>query len=79
MSRTIALIALAALATGTGRAGAADRPNILWITCEDLSPHLGCYGDDTVPTPRLDRLASEGPATRELLGSTASAPRTATP
>jgi len=37
-----------------------SRPNILWITCEDLSPRLGCYGDRTVPTPNLDRLAREG-------------------
>ena len=22
-----------------------DRPNILWITSEDNSPFLGCYGD----------------------------------
>ena len=36
------------------------RPNILWITCEDMSPHLGCYGDKTVPTPNIDRLAREG-------------------
>ncbi|MCU0449984.1 MAG: sulfatase [Bernardetiaceae bacterium] len=36
------------------------RPNILWITCEDLSAHLGCYGDPVVKTPHLDRLAREG-------------------
>lgn len=36
------------------------RPNILWISCEDLSPHLGCYGDHTVPTPNIDALAKEG-------------------
>lgn len=36
------------------------RPNILWITVEDMSPRLGCYGDHTVPTPNIDRLASEG-------------------
>lgn len=41
-------------------AGAADRPNILWITVEDMSAQLGCYGDTTVPTPNVDRLASEG-------------------
>jgi N-sulfoglucosamine sulfohydrolase len=35
-------------------------PNILWISCEDISPHLGCYGDSLVHTPNLDRLASEG-------------------
>ncbi len=39
---------------------AADRPNVLWITCEDISPHLGCYGDAYARTPNLDRLAAEG-------------------
>ncbi len=37
-----------------------QQPNILWITCEDMSEHLGCYGDLTVPTPHIDRLAREG-------------------
>lgn len=36
------------------------RPNILWISCEDISAHLGCYGDLHAITPNLDRLASEG-------------------
>ncbi|MBN1348775.1 sulfatase-like hydrolase/transferase [candidate division KSB1 bacterium] len=36
------------------------RPNILWITCEDISPDLGCYGDSLARTPNLDRLAREG-------------------
>ncbi len=35
------------------------RPNILWITCEDTSPYLGCYGDPYAVTPNLDRLAGE--------------------
>lgn len=34
-------------------------PNILWITCEDMSPRIGCYGDKTVATPNIDRLARE--------------------
>ena len=34
-------------------------PNIIWLTCEDLSPRLGCYGDFTVPTPNIDQLARE--------------------
>jgi len=38
----------------------ADRPNIVWISCEDISPLLGCYGESGARTPRLDRLASEG-------------------
>lgn len=36
------------------------RPNILWITCEDISPNLGCYGDKYAVTPNLDRLAAQG-------------------
>ena len=39
---------------------APTRPNILWISCEDISPQLGCYGDPQAVTPNLDRLASEG-------------------
>jgi len=35
------------------------RPNILWITCEDTSPYLGCYGDPCAITPNLDRFAGE--------------------
>ncbi len=36
-----------------------DRPNILWITCEDISPNLGCYGDRYARTPVLDELATQ--------------------
>jgi len=37
-----------------------DRPNILWITCEDVSPqYLGCYGDDYATTPNLDKFAAQ--------------------
>ena len=38
----------------------ADLPNILWITCEDISPYLGCYGFEQAQTPNLDRLAEKG-------------------
>ncbi|TAF97522.1 MAG: DUF229 domain-containing protein [Runella slithyformis] len=38
----------------------AQRPNIVWLNVEDMSPRLGCYGDFTVPTPHIDRLAREG-------------------
>ena len=35
-------------------------PNILWITCEDVSAsYLGCYGDPHAITPNLDKLAGE--------------------
>jgi len=35
-------------------------PNILWISAEDLSPRMAAYGDSTISTPNLDRLANEG-------------------
>lgn len=37
-----------------------ERPNVLWITCEDISANLGCYGDTYARTPNIDKLASEG-------------------
>lgn len=37
-----------------------DPPNILWITGENLSLDLGCYGQENVETPHLDNLADEG-------------------
>ncbi len=36
------------------------RPNIVWLSTEDIGPHLGCYGDALARTPHLDRLAAEG-------------------
>jgi N-sulfoglucosamine sulfohydrolase len=36
------------------------RPNILLITLDDMGPTAGCWGDHTVPTPNIDRLAAEG-------------------
>ena len=38
----------------------AQRPNILLLMAEDLSPRIGAFGDDLARTPTLDRLASEG-------------------
>lgn len=43
-----------------GAPGVSQRPNILWITCEDISANLGCYGDTYAKTPNLDKLAAEG-------------------
>jgi N-sulfoglucosamine sulfohydrolase len=39
---------------------ATTQPNILWISSEDLSPDLHCYGDDYSITPNLDRFAAQG-------------------
>ena len=35
-------------------------PNIVWISWEDVGPHLGAYGDEYANTPNMDRLADEG-------------------
>src|SRR5688572_30478511 len=39
---------------------AAERPNVLWISLEDISPDLGCYGDEYAVTPNIDKLAAAG-------------------
>ncbi len=36
-----------------------ESPNILWITAEDMSPVLGCYGYADANTPHIDALAEE--------------------
>ncbi|MCP4639616.1 MAG: sulfatase-like hydrolase/transferase, partial [bacterium] len=37
-----------------------EQPNVLWLSCEDIGPHLGCYGDPLAHTPTLDQMAREG-------------------
>lgn len=38
-----------------------ERPNILWLTCEDNNvTWIGCYGNPNATTPNIDKLASEG-------------------
>jgi arylsulfatase A-like enzyme len=49
------LLALALLGGGV-----ADRPDILWIVVDDMSAHFGCYGEKSIETPNVDRLAREG-------------------
>ena len=56
MLRLITLLTSLALASHL----AAQKPNVLWISCEDISAHLGCYEDPHAITPNLDKLASEG-------------------
>ncbi|HZE97615.1 MAG TPA: sulfatase [Planctomycetota bacterium] len=38
----------------------AARPNILWITCEDISPNVRCFGDEYAVTPNIDRFTAQG-------------------
>ena len=39
--------------------GVPKRPNIVWISNEDMSPRLGAYGDTLARTPVLDGLAKQ--------------------
>jgi hypothetical protein len=35
-------------------------PNILFISIDDLRPELGCYGNEHIISPHIDRLAEKG-------------------
>lgn len=42
-------------------ASAAEKPNVILILADDLGySSLGCYGNNVVKTPNLDRLAAQG-------------------
>jgi N-sulfoglucosamine sulfohydrolase len=36
------------------------RPNLLFITSDDLGPYLSCYGEKRFSTPNIDKLAASG-------------------
>ena len=56
--RVIAVVAIVLFLRPLGLF-ANDRPNVLWITAEDMSVTLGCYGDDYANSPHIDRLARD--------------------
>lgn len=53
-----------------------SRPNIIFIMCDDMGyGDLGCYGQQRIETPNLDRMASQGMRfTQAYAGSPVSAP-----
>ena len=60
MSKQHSMLALLLILGLSHSAVAEQRPNILWLSAEDISPHLGCYGDPHAITPFLDSLAEDG-------------------
>ncbi len=57
--------AAASVASGAPALFGARKPkpplwNVLFIGVDDLRPDLGCYGNRTVHTPNIDRLAADG-------------------
>src|SRR5436189_3726818 len=54
----------------------AQKPNIIFILADDLGyGDLGCYGQERIKTPNIDRLAAEGMRfTQCYAGSTVCAP-----
>lgn len=44
---------------------APSRPNILFVSIDDLRPALGAYGDSIAITPHIDQLAAEGMTFRQ--------------
>jgi N-sulfoglucosamine sulfohydrolase len=57
----LALLIGVALSGMAGAAAAEQRPNILWLIAEDMSPDaVGCYGGVQAWTPNLDKMAADG-------------------
>jgi arylsulfatase A-like enzyme len=57
--RLASLVAAAVL--GVAQAAPTRPPNIIFILADDLGiGHLGCYGQQKIRTPHVDRLAAEG-------------------
>ena len=61
---------------GNALGATASPPNIIYILADDLGyGDLGCYGQTTLSTPNIDRLAAEGMRfTRHYAGNTVCAP-----
>jgi arylsulfatase A-like enzyme len=71
-----AALALAGCAPGENAAAGSNKLNFVYILADDLGfGDLGCYGQETIKTPNIDRMAREGMKfTEHYAGSTVCAP-----
>jgi len=60
LAGSAAVISLPEIPLNASGKAAPERPNILWISTEDINPDLGCYGDGYAVTPNIDKLAATG-------------------
>ena len=76
MGLSAASAGVSSLLPGSATAGRTNRPNIIYILADDLGyGDLGCYGQKTIKTPNIDKLAEEGMRfTDHYAGSTVCAP-----
>ncbi|MFW5656847.1 MAG: sulfatase [Bacteroidota bacterium] len=58
--KKILLISLVAINLGTLKGQVEEKPNILIFIADDAGMDFGCYGNETIKTPNIDQLASEG-------------------
>ena len=74
--RPLFLLLSVILSAFCGSTHATEKPNIVFILADDLGyGDLGCYGQKTLATPNLDRMAAEGMRfTRHYAGLTVCAP-----
>lgn len=56
----VVFIVILAIINISGTSEKNKKPNILFICVDDLRPELGCYGNEHIKSPNLDRLAGEG-------------------
>ena len=58
-AKTIAVSLTPCLAFGTILNAQDNRPNILFISIDDLRPELGCYGSTHIQSPNIDAFAKQ--------------------
>ncbi len=60
MRAVLYLLFLTSLLTPHSLVATESRPNVLFISVDDMNDWVGCLGSDRVPTPNIDALAERG-------------------